>query len=152
MDIQPTNDCNGLVLSESHTAARGFRPRALLVEDHPAMQEIVGRILGAECDVVGIVARGHAIRGAVETFDPDVIVLDVSLPDISGLQVLPGLRSAFPDVAVVVCTACAGRLYEEEAFARGANGFVSKGCASTDLLPAVSVALATVSAAKLRRA
>jgi DNA-binding NarL/FixJ family response regulator len=128
------------------------RSRVLLVEDHPLIQEAVVKILSPIFDVVGVIARGKPLIATVRDLQPDVVVLDVALPDISGMQVLPKVRTLFPNLVIVVLTAKVERIYQEEAFARGADGFVAKGRAATDLIPAIQEALVTVSHAQLRLA
>ena len=64
------------------------KARALLVEDHPSLQEIVTTILSAEFNVVGVLGRGNDVLPAAQDLYPDVVILDVSLPDISGMQIL----------------------------------------------------------------
>lgn len=128
------------------------RSRLLLVEDHPLVQDAVGKILSANCDLVGIIARGNAVLAAVQNLQPDAVILDISLPDMSGMQVLRELRAAFPSVAIVMLTINVEPIYRQEAFARGANAFVSKFQANKELWPDIERALAAVLASNLRPA
>lgn len=140
-------------LRTANNAQPGARcSRVLLVEDHPFIQEAVAKIVGARHELVGIVSRGNAVLAAVQTLQPDAVILDIGLPDMSGMQVVPGLRIEFPGVAIVVLTTKVEPIYREEALARGANEFVSKQRATADLLPAIERALAAVHAATPKRA
>ena len=131
-----------MLFSPPMTGSR--RPRLLLVEDHPLVQDAVGKILWARCDVVGIIGRGHDVLAAVQSLRPDAVILDISLPEMGGMQVLPELRSAFPSVAIVIFTVRVEPIYQQEALARGANEFVSKFQANKELLPAIERALTAV--------
>ncbi len=117
-----------------------MRSRVLLVEDFAPMREAVSRILAVECDLVGYDGDGrHALKTAIDE-RPDVIVLDISLPGISGMALLPLLRAAVPEVAVVMLTNHAEEEYVEEAMRRGAHGYVLKSDVQEALLPAVRLA------------
>lgn len=97
-----------------------MRSRVLLVEDSAPMREAVSRILALKCDLVGYDGDGrHALKTPIDE-RPDVIVLDISLPGISGMALLPLLRAAVPEVAVVMLTNHAEEEYVEEAMRRGA--------------------------------
>ena len=114
-----------------------MRSRVFLVENSAPMREAVSRILAEEYDLVGYDDDGrNALMGTME-YHPNVIVLDISLPGISGLALLPLLRAAAPDVAVVMLTNYTEAEYMEEAFLRGAQGYVFKSEAYEALLPAV---------------
>lgn len=118
------------------------RPRVLLAEDHPLVREAIVQLLAEACDVVGVVKRGDEIAAAAGQLAPDVILLDIALPGVSGLQVLPGLRASLPATGIVMLTSHADPLYRKEAFRRGADGYVVKGQAVTELLPAIREVLA----------
>lgn len=115
--------------------------RVLLAEDHPLMQEMIAKFLSEQFEVVEIVGRGDQVLEAVVRTQPDAIVLDVSLPRRSGLQVLPQLRQHRSSLAVVVLTTHLSELYREEAFRRGADAYILKENAAEELLPAVCSAI-----------
>ena len=83
---------------------------------------------------------------------PDVLLLDVSLPGLSGIRALPALRAALPETCIVILTTHSDPAYQEEAFRRGANGYVLKRCAYTDLLPAVRDGLSSLMHSRERQA
>ena len=63
------------------------RPRVLLADDHPGIVKALGRLLSFECDVVGTVSDGSAVAEAADTLQPVVVVVDVNLPNVNGLDV-----------------------------------------------------------------
>lgn len=111
--------------------------RVLLVEDHPLMQQAICMLLSQNCTVVDVLDSAEDIQRAVRALQPDVLVLDVSLPGRSGLEVLPELRRAFPQLGIVIATNHNQVIYQTESLRRGADGFVSKHQLTTELLPAV---------------
>lgn len=117
------------------------KPRILLAEDHPLMCEAIASVLSQENELIAIVGNGNEILSAAEQNGPEAIVLDVSMPGRSGLQVLPELRLRMPFVAIVVLTGHSEPIYIEEAFRRGADGYILKSNLMNDLLPTISTAL-----------
>ena len=63
------------------------RPRVMIADDYPDMVKAVSRVLAKDCDVVGTVADGSALLDAAERLQPDVILLDLSLPNANGLEI-----------------------------------------------------------------
>ncbi len=118
------------------------RLRVMLAEDHPLIREVIQRLLALEYDVVETVERGDELLPAALRARPEVVVLDISLPGLSGLQALPSLRAQLPETCLIVLTVHNSPFYRQEAFQRGADGYVVKGRAFTDLLPALAGALA----------
>lgn len=116
-------------------------PRILLAEDHPLMRDEIASVLSLEYELVGIVGNGNEVLSAAEQSGAEAIVLDVSMPGRSGLQILPELRARMPFVAIVVLTAHSEPIYIEEAFLRGADGYVLKGTLMKDLHSTICTAL-----------
>jgi DNA-binding NarL/FixJ family response regulator len=111
--------------------------RVLLVDDNEAMLARAAVVLASGCDVVGAVKDGHAALAAAEALDPDVIVLDISMPGMSGLEVAARLRRSGSRAELVFLT-----VHDEEEFvlaakAAGGKGYVVKGRLVSDLLAAV---------------
>ena len=90
-------------------------PRVLIADDYPDMVKAVSRLLMLDFDVVGTVADGAALLEAAARLQPDVIVLDVNLPGIDGLEACRRITQAQPAVKVVVFTAMNGRSVVEVA-------------------------------------
>ena len=111
--------------------------KVLLVEDSAAMRAVIEEILEDRIGSVHWVSDGREVLPSAAEIQPDTIVLDISLPGISGLILLPMLRAAHPESNIVMLTNHADELYRRQALARGANAYVLKSHANTDLLPAI---------------
>ena len=116
------------------------QPRVLLVDDNEAILDRAAAVLSRCCVVVGAVTDGPATLAAAATLRPDVIVLDISMPGMSGLEVAAGLRVARSTAVIVFLT-----VHEDEEFVRAAKaaggiGYVVKSRLASDLPLAVSEA------------
>jgi DNA-binding NarL/FixJ family response regulator len=113
--------------------------RVVLVEDHAVVREGVKIILAAQPDiaVVGEAEDGQSALIQVRAALPDVVVIDVGLPDANGLDVTRQIRAELPDTAVVVLTMYEGEEYFFAALQAGASGYVVKRAASTELIAAI---------------
>jgi len=101
--------------------------RVLIVDDHAGFRRGAARALAAEgWSVVGEAEDGEAGLRAAESCDPDVVLLDVGLPDVSGIEVSRQLHERAPELAVVVISTHEREDYGELALASGARGFLSK--------------------------
>ena len=112
------------------------RLRVLLADDYPAMVKAISRLLALDCDVVGSVADGGALLEAARRLQPDVIVLDVNLPNVHGLEACRQIKDAYPEMKVIMFTALYDPGITEQAFAVGASACVSK-TAQSELLLAI---------------
>jgi CheY-like chemotaxis protein len=108
----------------------------LLADDYPDMVRAISRLLSLDCEVVGTVEDGGALLEAAERLRPDVIVLDLSLPNVHGFEACRQITQAHPEIRVIVFTAMNDPDVRERSFAFGASAFVSK-MAHGDLLSAV---------------
>jgi CheY-like chemotaxis protein len=113
------------------------RPRVLIVDDNQALLDRATSILSDACVVVGAVNDGASALEAVEALEPDVVVLDISMPGMSGLEVAVRLRSVGFSVPIVFCS-----VHDEDEFVRAAEaaggiGYVVKRRISSDLVTAV---------------
>ncbi len=118
------------------------RPRILLADDHPIVAEGLQSLLSTRFDVVGVVADGQSLIEAARTLDPDVIVADISMPVLNGIEAALRLQQELPHIKVVILT-----MHREEAYARraleaGASGYVLKVAAPIELVQAIDAALA----------
>ena len=113
------------------------RPRVLLADDYPAMVTALSRLLSLDCEVVGSVADGSALLDAAQRLRPDVIVLDLNLPTVSGLEACRQIAQTNPDIKVIVVTAALDPAKRQESIEAGASGFVSKLTAFSDLLSTI---------------
>ena len=113
------------------------RPRVLLADDYPDMVKAVRRMLDHECEIVGSVADGGALLEEAQRLNPDVVILDLSLPTVSGLDACRTLSRTHPSIKVIVFTASGDPEVESQAIEAGAAAFVSK-LSSLDLMPAIN--------------
>jgi DNA-binding NarL/FixJ family response regulator len=112
-------------------------PRVLIVDDNDAMLVRAATTLNACCDVVGRVRDGRLALEAAETLQPDVIVLDISMPGMNGFEVAERLRQVGSRAAVVFLTVHDGDDFVEAAMAAGGIGYVVKPRLASDLIVAV---------------
>jgi DNA-binding NarL/FixJ family response regulator len=114
-----------------------MRPRVLLADDYPGMVTAVARLLSLDCEVVGTVADASALLESAQRLQPDLIVLDLNLPDLSGLEVCRQITQAHPQTKIIVFTAVTDPEVRQRSLAVGASAFVSKLGPVTDLLAAI---------------
>ncbi len=115
------------------------RRRILLVDDHPLMREGLAQLINGQDDLVvcGEVEDRVAALEALETLKPDLAVVDLSLREESGLELIKDIRARAPDVVVLVLSMHDETLYAERALRAGARGYVMKREASDRVLEAI---------------
>ena len=113
------------------------RPRVLLADDHRLLREAFTQLLAADCDVVGAVADGRALLAAAPGLRPDIVVLDIAMPVLNGLDAARRLRREMPEVKVIFLTMSEDPDLATEAFRAGACGYLLKNSAATELLQAI---------------
>jgi DNA-binding NarL/FixJ family response regulator len=101
-----------------------------LADDHPSVLVAFGRLLRPSCDVVASVSDGRAAIAAVCALRPDILVVDLMMPDVDGLEVCRQVKEAAPETHVVIVTACDDTEVENVALQDGASAFVPKHSAS----------------------
>src|SRR5262245_28279367 len=97
------------------------RPRVLLADDYSAILGALKRMLEPSCDVVGEVTDGTALLEAAASLEPDVIVLDLYMPKINGLEVCRRIKAASSRTKVVLLTAASDDVIRDKAFEIGAS-------------------------------
>jgi DNA-binding NarL/FixJ family response regulator len=117
------------------------RPRVLLADDHRMFAEGLRTLLDDEFELVDIVADGVAMLEAAQRLRPDVIVADITMPRLNGIEALTKLRAVLPDARVVFLTMHHDAAYARRALAAGAMGFVLKHSAVQELVLALRSAL-----------
>jgi DNA-binding NarL/FixJ family response regulator len=90
-----------------------------------------------EVQVVGTVVGGRAAVAQADRLQPEVILLDLEMPDVSGLELLPQLRATLPTARLIALTLLEPETHQATALAAGADAFVSKASLEDDLLPAL---------------
>lgn len=116
-------------------------PKILLVDDHPEVMRQVAQLLSAQFSVVGALPDGGGLQSAVGKHQPDLIVLDISLPGTSGIDLARELGGSHPKLKIVFLTVHADLDYAAEALAVGACGYVVKARLASDLIPALHAAV-----------
>jgi DNA-binding NarL/FixJ family response regulator len=111
--------------------------RAMLVDDHALVREGIRRILDKEPDitVIGEAERGDLALELLDSLQPDVVLLDVRMPGMSGIETTRRIRAAFPKIRVLILSAYAD--FAVEAFGAGASGYVLKTARSNELVAAL---------------
>jgi DNA-binding NarL/FixJ family response regulator len=117
------------------------RPRVLLADDHLLVAEALTSLLTPEFDLVGVVEDGRALLEAAVKLQPDVIVADVSMPHLNGIDALAQLRQGGDRTPVVFLTMHRDVTFARRALDAGASGFVLKHSASVELVAAIRAAL-----------
>ena len=115
------------------------RPRVLLADDNPQILGAVEGLLSPSCEIVGLLTAGAAVIEAVIRLRPDVVVLDISMPDVNGLDTCRQIKRVAPKTKVVMLTAFADAEIGKVALSLGASALVLK-YAVDDLINAVHAA------------
>ena len=113
--------------------------RILLAEDHQTVREGIKLLVNAQADmeVVGEVSDGElAIKEALR-LRPDLVVMDISMPNMNGLKATKRLRSVYPEIKILTLTRHTDDGYLQQLIGAGANGYVLKQSAPTDLINAI---------------
>ena len=115
--------------------------RVLLVDDNPTFLRIAARFLREHCngelEVVGTVRGGKIAVAKAPELRPQVILLDLAMPDLHGLAAIPLLRAELSEVGIVVLSLLDTEGYRQAVQEAGADAFVAKATMSTDLLPTI---------------
>ena len=117
------------------------RPRVLLADDHLMVAEALKSLLAPEYDLVGVVEDGRALVEAAGTLRPDVIVADITMPQLNGIDALVQLRQRGNRVPVVFLTMHRDASFARRALDAGASGYVLKHSAPAELVMAIRTAL-----------
>lgn len=118
-----------------------MRKSLLIADDHQLMLEGLKHLLAEEFDVVGTAADGRALLCKAEELRPDVVVLDVGMPELNGIEAARRLAKSLPSAKVVFVTQQLDPAYIRAAFAAGALGYVAKQSAASELIDAIHRAL-----------
>jgi DNA-binding NarL/FixJ family response regulator len=118
-----------------------MRARVMLADDHLLVAEALKSLLADEFELVGVVQDGLEMVRAAEALHPDVIVADITMPHLNGIDALAQLRKAAPATRVVFLTMHSDVAYARRALEAGALGFVLKHSAPAELILAVKAAL-----------
>jgi DNA-binding NarL/FixJ family response regulator len=118
------------------------RPRVVLADDHPTFLKWVSRFLEGSCDIVGLAADGRQALDLNRRLRPEVVVLDVTMPELDGFETLEHLRRDSPETRVVFLTMHGDDEFVAAAINGGALGYVVKSRIASDLITAIEYARA----------
>lgn len=118
-----------------------MRKRLLLADDHGLMLEGLTRLLAGEFEIVGTVVDGRSLVVEAERLRPDVIVLDIGMPELNGIEAARRLNKSLPGSKIVFVTQQLDPAYVHAAFTAGAKAYVAKQSASTELVEAIHRAM-----------
>lgn len=117
------------------------RPRILIAEDHKIVVEGLKKLLDPYFDVAGAVEDGRELLKAVEKLHPDVIITDISMPGLNGIEAVRQIKKEHKEIKVVFLTMHPDVAYASSAFKAGASGYVLKHSAPDELVTAIQAAL-----------
>ena len=115
--------------------------RLLLADDHSLMLEGLTRLLAGEFEIVGSVLDGRTLVAEAERLHPDVVVLDVGMPEMNGIEAARRVNRSLPSCKIVFVTQQLDPVYVHAAFNAGARAYVAKQSASKELVDAIRGAL-----------
>ena len=118
-----------------------MRKRLLIADDHALMLEGLTRLLSSEFEIVGTAENGRTLIEAALRLQPDLIVLDIGMPELNGVEASRQLTAQLPSIYLVVVTQQLDPDYLRAAFQAGVRGYVAKQSASTELLLAINLVL-----------
>ncbi len=113
------------------------RKRILLADDHKMLLAAFRKLLEPDHEIVGVVEDGRALIAAAEELVPDIIVLDIAMPLLNGLDAAKHIKQKFPDIKLIFLTVNEAPELIAEAFRAGASGYLLKSSAASELQEAI---------------
>jgi DNA-binding NarL/FixJ family response regulator len=117
------------------------RPRLLLGDDHALILDGIRASLQTEFDIVGVARDGKALVEAAARLHPDIVVLDISMPELNGFEAARHIREADPDIKLIFLSQHLNPAYVKHALRVGASGYVLKSGATEELRQAIAATL-----------
>jgi DNA-binding NarL/FixJ family response regulator len=117
------------------------RPRVLLADDHQMLVDALKRILEPRCEIVGTVSDGRELLKAAAKLQPDIVVMDIAMPQLNGLDAARHLKPTLPKVKLIFMTMNEDPDLVGEAFRAGASAFLLKQAAAFELTDAIEQVL-----------
>jgi DNA-binding NarL/FixJ family response regulator len=117
------------------------RPRVVLADDHSLVLEGLHKILEDEYDIVGMAEDGRTLLKVAQQHNPDVVIMDISMPQLNGLDAARQLCKLLPTCKIIFLTMHADPAYAKEAFQAGASAFLLKRSAASELMLAIHAVL-----------
>jgi len=118
------------------------RGRLVIVDDHRLVAQGMGAILARHYDVVGVADSAASLRALLRAHEADCLLLDLTMPETNGLELIPEIRALYPAMRVLVVTMHVDRCLAEASLAAGAHGFVPKDSCPDELVQAIRAVLA----------
>jgi PAS domain S-box-containing protein len=137
-----SDDKDGVPQPNEQMERRSTKCRVLIGDDHPLFAAGVAKLLEDTCEVVGTAEDGLALVKAAERLNPDLVLVDISMPLMNGFDAARQIRRSVPGVKLLFLTTHSSPAYADEAFKSGANGYLIKQAASSELQKAVAAVLA----------
>lgn len=119
----------------------GKKPRLLMADDHSIMLAGLRKLVEGTCDVVGAVEDGRALVEAAERLRPDLILVDISMPLLNGMDAARQIKKSMPEAKLIFLTMHASPVFATEALQAGANGYLLKQSAASELPQAIDTVL-----------
>ncbi len=117
------------------------KPRLLMADDHSIMLAGLRKLVEGTCEVVGAVEDGHALVEAAERLHPDLILIDISMPLLNGMDAARQIKKSVPDAKLIFLTMHASPVFATEALQTGASGYLLKQSAASELPLAINTVL-----------
>ncbi len=117
------------------------KPRVLLADDHTFVLEGFKKLLEEQCELVGSAEDGRALLEVAIELQPDLVILDISMPRLNGIEAAKKLTKLLPGVKLIFVTMHTDTAYVNEAFKAGASGYLLKCSAATELIQAVQAVM-----------
>lgn len=118
------------------------KPRLILADDHHLLVEGLKGMLSHHFDIVGVAHSGYQLLALLRTQDADCLLLDLSMPDRNGLELIPDIRAARPGLRILIVTMHLDRVLADAVLRAGANGFIPKDSGHDELETAINTVLA----------
>jgi DNA-binding NarL/FixJ family response regulator len=118
-----------------------MRARLLLADDHSITLSGIRSVIGREHDLIGSVGDGRALVKEALRLRPDLIVLDIGMPLLNGIEAARQIRKAWPEAKLLFVSMHSNAMYVREAMSTGASGYLLKTSAAEELLPAIRTIL-----------
>lgn len=114
------------------------KPKALLADDHTLLIQGLQSLLTSHVELLGTAGDGRALVEMAMRLEPDIIILDISMPVLNGIEAARRLRTELPSAKIIFLTQYADALYVDEALRIGVSGYVLKHSAVTELVEAIA--------------
>jgi DNA-binding NarL/FixJ family response regulator len=111
--------------------------RAIIAEDDAAVRYTLRQIVETRCEVIAEAENGQVAVELAGALNPDIVLLDISMPILNGFEAARRIRNNLPHVSVIIVSSHSDPAYVEQAFRSGAGGYVFKGSAAVQLVEAI---------------